>query len=179
MRVLIGVALSLLICASTGSVAIAATATPVPEMKADWSPWAFEIGTWACHGHVTGRPGDRLETDVNAMAFDNHWMTTRSDSPPFDPKRTKHSIGIGYLSYDTTNHMWYSWGADNFGAALGYATSPGWTGNTITFTAYQMKNGKWTGAGRTTTTKVNAAEIRDVSWDENGKISFRDDCKKQ
>ena len=158
---------------------VAATATPVPQMKADWSPWAFEVGTWLCHGTVTNRVGDRVETDVNSMELDNHWMVTKFDSPPFDPQRTKHSIGVGYLTWDSDNHVWYSWGADNFGAALGYSTSPGWNGNTLTMTAYTMKNEKWTTMGRTVTTKASDTVLRDVSYDENGKVTFRDVCKKQ
>jgi len=178
-RICVLTAMALLIALSSGKMVTAAPATPVPEMQANWTPWAFEIGTWVCHGTVTGRPGDRMETDVNSMAFDNHWMVTKFDSPPFDPKRTKHSIGVNYLSWDADNHLWYGWGADNFGGANGYGTSPGWSGDTITTTFYTMKNGSWTNMGRQVTTKVSDAMLRDVTYDQNGQLAFKDVCKKQ
>ena len=179
MRISVLAAITFFMVLPSSRVLAAAPATPVPEMKADWSPWAFEVGTWLCHGTIPNRPGDRLETDVNSMALDNHWMVTKSDSPPFDPKRTKHSIGVGYLGWDSDNHLWYSWGADNFGAAIGYSTSPGWSGNMITMTGYTMKNGNWTMIGRTVTTKVSDTVQRDVSYDEKGNVMFSDECKKQ
>lgn len=88
-------------------------------------------------------------------------------------------MGAYYLSYDADNKLWYSWSTDNFGGSIAYGTSPGWSGDTITFSLYMMKNGKWTSGGRVTTTKVSATEIRDTMWDEKGKVAFSDDCKKQ
>ena len=159
MRVWVFAAIAVVVSMVSSPVIASAAATPVPEMKADWSPWAFEIGTWVCHATLTNRPGDRVETDVNSMALDDHWMVTKFESPPFDPNRTKHSIGVGYLSWDSDNHMWYSWGADNFGGPIGYSTSPGWSGNQITMTAHIMKNGNLTTMGRTVTTKVSDTVI--------------------
>lgn len=179
MRVFVFMVTATLLSASATSVATAAAPTPVPEMQANWAPFMFQVGTWVCHGNIASRPGDRLETDVNSMDFDNHWMVTRFDSPPFDKNRTKHSIGVNYLSYDPTNKLWYAYGADNFGGSLGYSTSPGWNGDTITFTFYTLKNGALMNMGRNTTTKISATEIRNKSWDEKGDVTFTDDCKKQ
>lgn len=115
------------------------------------------------------------------MTLDNHWMKTHADSPPFDKMRTQHAVTDSYFGYNPGSKLWVTFTADNLGN-IGYATTPGWNGNTLTSLGYELKNGKWVATSRTVTTKVSDTEITNVSYDlaadGTAKKSFNDDCKK-
>lgn len=63
------VALALL----TGSIAIAAQPTPVPDTPPDFSSMHYLLGTWNCVQHLSGRSAVRHETDTYTMAY-NGWQ---------------------------------------------------------------------------------------------------------
>src|SRR5579864_3754316 len=121
------VALALL---GTG-IAFAAQPTPVPNTAPDFSSMKFLLGTWHCRQKIT-RPGDRRETDTYTMAYDGWQMQEHMDSPPFDKYRTRHEVGDSWATWDPMSKLWVSQTVDNFGA-FGLVTSPGWVGNTITW----------------------------------------------
>jgi hypothetical protein len=152
-------ALSLLgALASFGIAAAASVPTPTPDITPDWSLMRFELGTWNCS--KTGypaRPGTSRQTVVNTMALDNHWMLTHSVSPPFDAARTKDSILDGYTGYERASHLWIFFGATNFGF-WNLQTSPGWQGDTITWSVYDTSKGQPSIVGREVLTKLSDTE---------------------
>jgi hypothetical protein len=76
-----------------GGIAIAAQPTPVPNTAPDFTSMRFLIGPWSCHQTLSGRPGDRRETDTCTMAYDGWQMQDHSVSPPFDKFRNRDIVG--------------------------------------------------------------------------------------
>ncbi|MGI8737529.1 MAG: hypothetical protein DLM53_05300 [Candidatus Eremiobacter antarcticus] len=142
----------------------APAATPVPEIKADWTSINFRLGTWRCVGQVTGRPGDRLVTSVSRMSLDGHWMLTNSSSPPFDKARSKNADDDTYLGYDAKAQLWMAFRFGNFGDYR-WSTSPGWRSDTMLSTNYVLNEGKPVIVGHDTLTKLSDTQTREVSAD--------------
>jgi hypothetical protein len=95
-------------------------------------------------------------------------MVNSTNAPPFDQYRTVAQTGMGYLSYDPTVKMWVTTGVDNLGG-YGMQSSPGWQGNTITWTGQGLDGSKFTDV----ITKVSDTQTSDVntSTDPQGKVS--------
>jgi hypothetical protein len=154
-----------LLCAAisaTPAIAPAQQATPVPVLKGDFSSMRFMLGTWHCKTTkmTNGRGSGRTETDVNTMSALGPYMETKSVSKPFDKARTRDYVGDGWMAYDTVKHQWYSFGLSNFGG-FGMQTSPGWTGNTMTWTDFY--NSDTTDHGKSIVTKVSDTETTSVT----------------
>jgi hypothetical protein len=113
--------------------------TPVPDVKPNLAPMMYLIGTWACHSTSPNRPGDRVETDKYALGLDDRWIVETSESKAFDPARTRTIGGTAYITYDAKAKHWVYLGVDNFGFYT-MSTSPGWNGNTLTWTEVQTAN---------------------------------------
>jgi hypothetical protein len=148
----LGAAFVAALCAT--SMASAQQATPVPNLKPDFSSMQFLLGTWNCKTvkNTMGRGSGRTETDVNTMTLDGHYMLTNSTSKPFDKARTTTLVSQGWLGYDTVKKQWYTFGISNFGG-FGMSTSPGWKGNKIVWTDTYSSDGQ--PLGLTTITKVS------------------------
>jgi hypothetical protein len=144
----------------------AAAPTPVPITKPDFSSMSFYLGTWQCTQPLRG--GTRPETDTYTMGMDGMWMVNSTNAPPFDQYRTVAQTGMGYYSYDPTLKMWVTTGVDNLGG-YGMQSSPGWQGNTITWTGQGLDGSKFTDV----ITKVSDTQTSDVntSTDPQGKVS--------
>ncbi|MGA8534294.1 MAG: hypothetical protein WB615_09335 [Candidatus Tumulicola sp.] len=130
--------------------------TPVPMARPDFSSMQFYVGTWSCTQPLRGKT--RPETDVNSIGMDGAWMVTQSTAPPFDQYRTYTINGTGYTGYDPTIKQWIQTGVDS-GGGYGIGTSPGWQGNTITWTGKGLD-------GSTSTdviTKVSDTQTSDAS----------------
>ncbi len=158
-RLLSGVFVAIL---ATAGLTSAQQATPVPDIKPDFSGMTFLLGTWDCKTVKVsmGRGAGRTETDVNTMTLDGHYLRTDSTSKPFDKARTRAIVGQSWVSYDATKKQWYSFGVGNFGGFV-MSMSPGWKGNTIVWTDSYATDGAPLGV--TTTTKVNPMKITDMS----------------
>lgn len=126
------VAVALSVFASS-SLALAQTATPVPDLKPDLSPQMYLVGTWTCHSKNPDRPGDRVETDTWRLSLDGRYLQEHTESPSFDPMRSRTIVEENYVTYDPVVKKWVFISVDNFGG-YGVSTSPGYTGNTIVWT---------------------------------------------
>jgi hypothetical protein len=161
------------------TLASAQTATPVPDMKPDFSSMNFLLGTWSCKTtqNDTGRGTGRTETDTNTMVLDGHYMRTDSVSHPFDAARTRDVVNVGWLGYDSVTKNWYTFGVSNFGG-FGMSTSPGWTSNTMVWTDTYNSDGQPLTV--TTITKVSDTQNTSTNVYTAGgvKHSTSDSCTK-
>jgi hypothetical protein len=161
------------LCAT--SMASAQTATPVPDVKPDFSGMQWMLGTWTCKTlkNSMGRGAGRIETDVNSMTLDGHYMMTSGTSKPFDKARTTTLTTQGWIGYDKAKKAWFSFGISNFGG-FGMSTSPGWVGNKIVWTDMYASDG---GAlGVSTVTKVSAVKMTSINVTKGQTTS--DSCTK-
>ncbi|MBV9333115.1 MAG: hypothetical protein JO146_03835 [Candidatus Eremiobacteraeota bacterium] len=109
----------------------APAATMVPNAKPDFSSMMFLTGTWNCSQTLRGKT--RPDTSTTTIGMDGMWMVSQDTAPPFDQYRTWTVNGTSYMGYDATTKQWVQVGVDN-GGGYGISTSPGWQGNTITWT---------------------------------------------
>jgi hypothetical protein len=140
--------------------------TMVPMAKPDFSSMMFLTGTWNCSQMLRGKT--RPDTNTTTMSPDGMWMVSQDVAPPFDQYRTVAINGTSYTGYDPTAKMWVQLGVDSSGG-YGLGSSPGWQGNTITWTAKNLD-------GSTNTdviTKVSDTETSDASsaTDAQGKTT--------
>jgi len=105
--------------------------TPVPAAKPDFSSMNFLMGNWSCTQMLRG--SKRPDTSETTMGMDGMWMVTQDTAPPFDQYRTYSIAATTYTGYDPTTKMWIQTGVDSSGAYF-TSTSPGWQGNTMTWT---------------------------------------------
>lgn len=131
---LTGIALGLsLMAAPLVSTAQPAPApTTVPITKPDFSSMMFLTGTWNCTQMLRGKT--RPDSSTTTVSMDGMWMVTQDTAPPFDQYRTATINGTSYTGYDPTIKQWVQLGVDT-GGGYGMGTSPGWQGNTMTWTA--------------------------------------------
>ena len=115
-----------------GGTAMAAQPTPVPNTPPNFTSLRFLLGTWNCRSAISGRPGNRSETDRYTMAYDGWQMQDHVVSPPFDKFRNRDLVGDSWITWDPTLKLWINQNVDNFGG-YGLLTSPGWTGKKITW----------------------------------------------
>jgi len=164
---------------STATLAAAQTATPVPNVKTDWSSMKFLLGTWTCKTvkNTMGRGTGRTETDVNSMTMDGHYMLTNASSKPFDKARTTTLITQGWVGWDNVTEQWYTFGISNFGG-FGMSTSPGWSGGKMVWTDTYASDGQPKGV--TTVTKVSGTKTTstNVTKTAQGTETSSDECTK-
>jgi len=127
--------------------------TMVPMAKPDFSSMTFLTGTWNCTQMLRGKM--RPDTSTTTIGMDGMWMVTQDTAPPFDQYRTVTINSTGYTGYDATTKQWVQLGVDNSGG-YGMGTSPGWQGNTITWTAKNLD-------GSTTTDVITKASDTQTS----------------
>jgi len=148
--------------------------TPVPMQKPDFSSMMFLTGTWNCTQTLRGKT--RPDTSTTSIGMDGMWMVTQDTAPPFDQYRTFTITGTTYTGYDPTIKQWVQLGADT-GGGYGLGSSPGWQGNTMTWTSKGLD-------GSTTSdvvTKVSDTETNDAqaTTDAQGKVTnITINCKK-
>ncbi len=148
--------------------------TMVPMMKPDFSPMMFLMGTWTCTQMLRGKT--RPDTSTTTMGLDDMWMVTQDAAPPFDQYRTVTINTTTYTGYDATTKQWVQISVDNSG---GYSTStsPGWQGNTMTWTTKNLDGSSATDV----ITKASDTETSDAqtATDAQGKTTnLTISCKK-
>ncbi|MGB6601154.1 MAG: hypothetical protein WBE77_08730 [Candidatus Cybelea sp.] len=131
--------LAVAICLFATPVASTAQPAPAPTMvpmnKPDFSSLMFLVGTWKCMQSLRGK--QRSDTATTTVSADGMWLVTQDTSPPFDQYRTVAINGTTYTGYDSTIKQWIQIGIDS-GGGYGTSTSPGWQGNTITWTTKNL-----------------------------------------
>lgn len=138
------------------------TYTPVPVPKPDFSSMMFLTGTWSCTQMLRGK--ERPDTSTTTLGMDNSWMITQDSAPPFDQYRTYTINATTYTTYDPTLKQWVQVSVDNSG---GYftSTSPGWQGNTMTWTTKGLDGS----SGTDIVTKMSETETSDASTGTDAK----------
>ena len=147
--------------------AVAASPTPVPMTRPDFSSMKFLLGTWTCHQIVRGK--NRPDTGTTTIGLDGAYMVTHDVAPAFDKYRTQAVRSDTYTTYNPQTHQWVSMSMDSFGGYV-VTTSPGWTGNTMTSKTVMTNDG---GSGTDTLTKVSDTQTRDAftGKDAKGKVT--------
>jgi hypothetical protein len=105
--------------------------TMVPVTKPDFSSMMFLTGTWNCTQMLRGK--QRPDSSTTTVGMDGMWMVSQDTAPPFDQYRTMTINSTTYTGYDSTIKQWVGVEVGNDGS-YGIGTSPGWQGNTITWT---------------------------------------------
>lgn len=149
----------------SSSVARAAQSTPVPDTKPDLGTISFLLGTWSCRTMARGLP--RPDTMTYTMEYDGRWMRAHDVAPPFDRYRTRAIVSESWITFNPDLHVWAQTGLDNFGG-YGVLTSPGWKGNTMTWSTVVTPDGS---TGTDLFTKLSDTETKDVysGRDRNGR----------
>jgi hypothetical protein len=130
--------------------------TPVAQTKPNFSSMMFLTGTWTCTQQLRGK--QRPDTSTTTISMDGMWMVSQDSAPPFDQYRTWTLNGTGYTGYDSTLKQWVTLGVDS-GGGYGMQSSPGWQGNTITWTGKNIDGTPFTDV----ITKISDTETSDVS----------------
>lgn len=162
-----GAALIVGLAAPTVSVAqTGPAATPVPQTTPDFSSMMFLTGTWTCTQQVRGK--QRPDTSTTTIGLNGMWMVSQDSAPPFDQYRTWTVTGTGYTGYDSTVKQWVTLGVDG-GGNYGTQSSPGWNGNTITWTGKGLDGSTFTDD----ITKISDTETNDIATltDAKGKVT--------
>jgi|SRR5580692_1713866 hypothetical protein len=139
-----------------------ATYTPVPMPSPDFSSMMFLTGTWSCTQMLRGK--QRPDTSTTSLGMDGAWMVGQDTAPPFDQYRTYALKTTTYTTYDATIKQWVSVSVDNSGG-YGTSTSPGWDGNTITWTTKNLDGS----SGTDVSTKVSDTQTSDASTGTDAK----------
>ena len=140
--------------------------TMVPIAKPDFSSMMFLTGTWNCSQMLRGKL--RPDTSTTTIGMDGMWMVSQDTAPPFDQYRTVAINSTGYTGYDPTLKLWVQLGVDT-GGGYGWGTSPGWQGDTITWTSKGLDGSTTTDAMK----KVSDTETVDTqtTTDPQGKAT--------
>jgi hypothetical protein len=155
---------AMMIALSSTGISLAAQPTPVPNAAPNFSSMNFLLGTWHCQQSVPGRPGNRTETDTYTMAYDGWQMQDHTVSPPWDKYRARDIVGDNWTTWDPTVKLWVNQVVDNFGA-YGLMTSPGWTGNTLTWSGTNLDGT----TARVVITKISETKTSTKIWGNNKK----------
>jgi hypothetical protein len=115
--------------------------TMVPMAKPDFSSMMFLTGTWTCSQPLRGKT--RPDTSTTSVGMNGMWMVTQDVAPPFDQYRAVAVNSTNYLGYDATVKQWVTIGVDDSGG-YGMQSSPGWQGNTITWTGKGLDGSTFT-----------------------------------
>jgi len=118
---------------SCGAVFAQVESTPVPQnAKPDFSKMSFLMGTWNCSVKSARRPSAYQTTSTTTMSPDGYWMVTdtTTHTASWIPKvlRTEDR-----MTYDPSTSRWIDISYDD-GGGYNVSTSPGWSGDKITWT---------------------------------------------
>lgn len=109
---------------------IETTPFPIPP-KPDLSSMQFLVGRWSCSTKSSRRPAPVASTTTYTMSPDGWWIdeTTVSNSAPWFPQKT---TSYDKITYDADTKRWVDVSYGDLGN-YGLATSPGWSGNAMTW----------------------------------------------
>jgi hypothetical protein len=140
--------------------------TQVPMPRPDFSSMMFLTGSWSCTQMLRGK--QRPDTSMTTVGMDGAWMVTQDNAPPFDQYRNYAITGTTYTTYDSSTKQWVQTGVDSSGG-YGTGTSPGWQGNTITWTGKGLDGS----SGTDVITKISDTQTSDASTatDPAGKVT--------
>ncbi len=144
------VSLGAILFALTAGAFAQTESTPVPaSSKPDFSKMQFLTGTWNCSVLSARRPGPYRTTSTATISPDGYWLVTRTavHKASWIPQSFTSEDRI---TYDPTTSRWVDIAYDPAG---GYdlSTSPGWRGNSMTWTDQFYPKGNNTATNNPTT----------------------------
>ncbi len=160
----LAVAASLL---SSAGVFAQVESTPIPmSPKPDFSKLSYMSGNVRCSVKSSRRPSAYITTSTSNVSSDGYWMTVRSTThkASWIPREL---TSVDRVTYDPSTSRWVDINTDDEGG-YNVSTSPGWRGNTITWTdAVITKANATASTSPTVVTKVNDSR-------STAKSSFRE-----
>lgn len=135
--------------------------TPIPMTpKPDFSKMSFLTGTWNCSTKSARRPTAYQTTSSTTMSPDGYWMITRTTTKKASwiPAELH---GEDRMTYDPSTNRWIDISYDDAGG-YNVSTSPGWNGNSITWTDMVITKVNAT-ASTTPTTVTKMGDTRTAS----------------
>src|SRR6185437_6648390 len=107
------------------------------------------------------------DTYTGTVSHNGRYVTVHDVAPPFDQFRTAAVNSDTYYTYDMQNKKYIAVEVDDFGG-YGFATSPGWQGNTMVWTDKSAPDGS---IGIFTLSRVSDSEynVKSTGTDGNGK----------
>ena len=106
--------------------------TPVPlPPKPDFSSMQFLLGTWSCSTKSSRRPAPYISTTTYSMSSDGFWIDETTVTKPVAWVPQPPTV-YDKITYDADTKRWIDVTYGGLGT-YGLATSPGWTGNTMTW----------------------------------------------
>ena len=144
----------------SGPLALAQTPSGPPKPAPELANAKYFVGTWSCTGDAPASPfGPAHKTESTVMLkpdLDGFWIagTVQERKTASNTQPVK---GMLHIGYDAAAKQFVVVWLDNFGM---WATemSPGWEGDTITFTGDQMVMGE-KAAAKDAFTKKSATEF--------------------
>lgn len=129
--------------------------TPIPmNPKPDFSKMQFLTGTWSCSVKSSRRPAAFRTTSTGRISNDGYWLITQTTTPKTS-WMSGNLTGEDKMTYDASTSRWVDVNTDDQGN-YNVSTSPGWTGNTITWTdAVITKTNATASTNPTTMTKLS------------------------
>lgn len=150
------------VCMAT-SIALAANtpdieSTPIPTPpKPDFSSMNFNLGSWTCSTQSARRPAPYITTIVTTMDPSGYWMVSKSTTAK--SAWAPMARTTDWITWDADTHRWIDLTVGDYGA-YGTQTSPGWVGNSMTWTDMLFKPGADVIAVTpVTTTKVSDSNL--------------------
>lgn len=137
--------------------------TPVPTTpKVDFSKMSFLTGTWNCSVMSSRRPGPYRTTSVATIDRDGYWLITRTTVHPASWIKRSFTTE-DRMTYDPSTSRWIDMEYDDQGG-FDLSTSPGWVGNTITWSdvVYPKLNATATN-NPTTLTRVSDTKTTSIN----------------
>jgi hypothetical protein len=130
-------------------------ATPIPmSPKPDFSKMMFMTGTWTCSTKSSRRPAAFQTTQVGSMSSDGYWLIVKSTTQK-TPWMSSQLTSEDKMTYDPSTSRWIDIATDDQGG-YNVSTSPGWSGNSITWTdAVITQTNATASTNPTTMTKVS------------------------
>jgi hypothetical protein len=155
--------------------------TPIPrDPKPDWAPMSFLIGSWTCSVASSRRPQSFAQHVTTTISPDGYWLVTRTitDKVPWNPITITNT---DYITYDKTTQRWIDMSMDDYGA-YDVSSSPGWTGQNITWTeiAYPRLHGAATNDPRIFKKLDDTHTETDTSFTETAgqRVTIKTTCAK-
>ena len=146
--------LALIFCASSTAFS-QVESTPIPMTpKPDFSKMMFLTGSWTCSNKSSRRPSAFVTTSTARLSSDGYWLITDATTRK-TAWMNANLIGQDRMTYDPSTSRWIDLNYDQSGG-YNVSTSPGWTGNSITWTdAVISKTNATASTNPTIVTKVS------------------------
>jgi hypothetical protein len=150
--------MGVLLLTSGAALAQTVETTPIPlNPKPDFSKMQFLTGSWTCSVKSSRRPTAYKTMTSARISDDGYWLITRTTVQKA-AWMSSNLASEDRMTYDPSTSRWVDMTYDDQG---GYdlSTSPGWSGNTITWTDVSYPKSNATAVNNPTTiTKVSSTK---------------------